>query len=71
MPSKNVFDVAAICSQACDKGMQWERALELLDRMAERDRAKPNLFAYNYAMSACVRQATPVIFLSLSLDRVC
>ncbi|CAN0380341.1 unnamed protein product, partial [Laminaria digitata] len=41
--------------KACDKGAQWERALELLDRMQERDGTKPNLFAYNHAMSACVR----------------
>eukprot|EP00904_Undaria_pinnatifida_P012907 jgi/Undpi1/8747/HiC_scaffold_25.g11209.m1 len=39
--------------KACDKGAQWERALELLDRMQERDGTKPNLFAYNHAMSAC------------------
>lgn len=44
-----------VWTQACDKGVQWERALELLDRMEERDRAKPNLFAYNYAISACIR----------------
>lgn len=42
--------------QACDKGFQWERAVELLDRMVERDGVKPNLFAFNHAMSACVRQ---------------
>jgi len=47
--------------QACDKGFQWERALELLDRMVERDGVKPNLFAYNHAMSACVRQVAGTI----------
>lgn len=45
----------ALVGQACDKGFQWERAVELLERMVERDGVKPNLFAYNHAMSACVR----------------
>lgn len=47
----------AFAEQACDKGVQWERAVELLERMVERDGVKPNLFAYNHAMSACVRYA--------------
>ncbi|CBJ32428.1 conserved unknown protein [Ectocarpus siliculosus] len=45
--------------KACDKAFQWERALELLDRMVERGGVKPNLFAYNHAMSACVRFSPP------------
>ena len=49
--------VFAFAVQACDKGVQWERAVELLERMVERDGVKPNLFAYNHAMSACVRYA--------------
>ncbi|CAN0251551.1 unnamed protein product, partial [Ectocarpus fasciculatus] len=51
--------------KACDKGFQWERALELLDRMVERDGVKPNLFAYNHAMSACVRGQQPEVALDL------
>lgn len=56
-----MFGVFVVCwtglwcgVQACDKGFQWERAVELLERM-ERDGVKPNLFAYNHAMSACVQ----------------
>lgn len=41
--------------KACDKGSQWERAVALLNRMRAVDGARPNLFAYNHAMSACVR----------------
>ena len=39
---------------ACEKGGQWEPALELLQKMQDR-KVQPNVISYNAAISACGR----------------
>ena len=37
---------------ACEKGLQWETALQLLKQMPE-DNLQPNTIVYSAAISAC------------------
>jgi pentatricopeptide repeat protein len=48
---KNVFHYSAAIS-ACEKGGQWEKALQLLEEMRAKD-VEPNVITYNATTSAC------------------
>ena len=47
----NVISYTAAMS-ACEKGGQWQRALEVLEGMPQRAQ-KPDVISYTAAMSAC------------------
>ena len=47
----NAISYSAAIS-ACEKGQQWQRALELLEEMKAAGVA-PNVISYNAAISAC------------------
>ncbi len=47
----NVISYSAATS-ACEKGGQWQRALELLEGMSRRA-LRPDVISYSAAMSAC------------------
>jgi pentatricopeptide repeat protein len=38
---------------ACEKGRQWERALELFEEVKKHPRMEPNIITYNATISAC------------------
>jgi len=49
---------------ACEKGLQWQKALELLEQM-ETQVYQPNVITYSAAINACFHQSQLAISLKL------